>query len=531
MQKYTLDFAQTGLLPHLITDYILQNDSLKSFYQYPPTLNSFADVIEQRKKFPFHRNTLFSVIQKQYADVAAVNDLVKENISSLQNENTFTVTTGHQLCIFTGPLYVLYKIISTINLAKALKEKYPAYHFVPVYWMASEDHDFAEINHIHLFNKKIEWKNEAKGIAGGLPTETIADVIKELKEVLGTSENANKLEQLFEHSYLFNSSLADAMRALINDLFGKYGLVIVDGNEHALKNIFIPAMEEELLHQSSFEIVSATSSALEKLKYKPQVNPRNINLFFLEEGLRERIVPTADGNYEVINSDIKFTKEALLDVLHLQPEKFSPNVVLRPLYQETVLPNIAYVGGPGELSYWLQYKLLFDHHKIHFPSLILRNSVLILDANAQKKLNALGFDFKDLFRSYDDLVKEYISKNTENKIDFAEQALQIKNIFENLSQKTSPVDPTLVASIKAEQQKALNSIDVIDKKVTAAIKRKNETVLNQIKVITEKVFPEKTFQERYQNFIPYYIKYGEGFIDELIIQLKSMDNNLTILVE
>ncbi len=531
MQKYSLDFSETGLLNNLVIDYLQQKDALKSFYKYPPALDSFADVIEQRKKFPFHRHTLFSVVQQQYADVAIVNDLVKENISSLQSDNTFTVTTGHQLCIFTGPLYVLYKIISTINLAKALKEKYPAYHFVPVYWMASEDHDFGEINHIHLFNKKIEWKTEAKGMAGDLSTETIADVLKELKAVLGTSDNANKLEHLFENSYLFNSSLADAMRALTNDLFGKYGLVIVDGNEHELKNIFIPAMEEELLQQSSFEKVNATSAALEKLKYKPQVNPRNVNLFFLAEGLRERIVQTRDGNYEVINSDIKFTKEILLDLLHKQPEKFSPNVVLRPLYQETVLPNIAYVGGPGELSYWLQYKSLFDHHKVHYPSLILRNSVLILDANAQKKLNAFGFDFKDLFRSYDDLVKEYISKNTVNKIDFEEQALQIKNIFENLSEKTTAIDPTLIATIKAEQQKSLNSLDVIDKKVAAAIKRKNETVLNQIKIITEKVFPEKIFQERYQNFIPYCIKYGEGFIEELIVQLTSTDYQLTILVE
>ena len=433
MQKFSLDFAETGLLKNLITDYLQQKDSLKSFYQYTSTLDSFATIIEERKKFPLHRDTLVKVLHHQYAEVAIVDAMVKQNIDLLQKENTFTVTTGHQLCIFTGPLYVLYKIISTINLAKSLKEKYPTYHFVPVYWMASEDHDFEEINHVHLFNKKIEWKLDAKGTSGNLPTDTIVDVLKELKEIIGDTEQAKQLEHLFEKSYLFNSSLADAMRALVNELFGKYGLVIVDGDNHELKKTFIPVMEEELLKQTSFELVTATSTALENLKYKPQVNPRQLNLFFLEEEMRERIIKTPTEDYEVVNTDLKFTKEFIIDLLHTQPERFSPNVVLRPVYQETVLPNLAYVGGPGELSYWLQYKSLFNHHQVHYPALVLRSMALVLDAGSYKKMQSLGFSFKDLFKPYDELVKQFIAENTETKVDFATELQDLKKVFDTMA--------------------------------------------------------------------------------------------------
>jgi len=531
MQKFTLDFAETGLFNNLITDYIKQKETVKPFYKYAPTLESFAQIIEERKKFPFHRETIVSVLQQQYAEVTSVNDAVKQNIDSLKNETTFTVTTGHQLSLFTGPLYVLYKIISTINLAKTLKEKYTSYNFVPVYWMASEDHDFAEINHIHLFNKKIEWKLEAKGTSGELPTETIADVLKELKDTLGDTEAAKQLEHLFENAYLFNSSLAGAMRALINVLFGKYGLVIVDGNNQKLKKIFIPVMEEELLKQTSFEKVNATSTLLTALKYKPQVNPRNLNLFFIEEGLRERIVQAQDGDYEVVNTNLKFTKEFMVDLLHKQPEHFSPNVVLRPLYQETVLPNIAYVGGPGEISYWLQYKSLFDYHTIHYPALILRNNVLIMDAGSFKKMEGFKLTFADLFKPYDDLAKKYIAEQAGVQIDFADEIQQINNAFVTIAEKATLIEQTLTSSIKAEQQKTLNSIEAIDKKILAAIKRKHDTALNQIKALTEKVFPNKTFQERYQNFIPYYLKYDVGFINDLVVSLKSFDNNITVLIE
>ncbi len=531
MQKFSIDFKETGLLNNLITDYVNQSETAKPFYQYEPSLNTFEEVIAQRRKFPFHRATLVNSLHHQYEEVATVLQTVKDNINSLLDENTFTVTTGHQLCIFSGPLYMLYKIISTINLAKALKEKYPSNNFVPIYWMASEDHDFAEINHIHLFNKKLEWKADAKGAAGELSTENFAEVLKSLKEIIGESENANKLLHLFEQSYLFNANLSDAMRAFINELFGKYGIVIVDANNHDLKKLFIPIMEEELLKHSSFAMVNDTSAELERLKYKPQVNPRNINLFFLEEGVRERIVQNPDGNFEVVNSDLSFNKDFMINLLHTQPERFSPNVVLRPVYQEVVLPNLAYVGGPGELSYWMQYKSLFEHHQVHYPLLKLRSMVLILDANSYKKMHGFGLIFSDLFKSYDDLVKKFIAQNIETKTDFLKELEDLKNVFDSIEQKVTIIDQTLASSIKAEQQKALNSIDTIDKKVSAAIKRKHETALSQIKSITEKVFPDKVFQERYQNFIPYYLKYGDGFIDELIMQLQSYDQSITLFVE
>src|SRR5690606_31940934 len=168
---------------------------------------------------------------KQSESVKNTSEFSIKNIELLKSEKTFTVTTGHQLCLFTGPSYFIYKIISTINLAEELKKEFPVYDFVPVYWAASEDHDFEEINHFHLFGKKLEWKSEQSGAVGNFKTKKLETLLPALEEALGKSKNSDYLISLFKNAYLQHQNLADATRFIVNELFGEYGLVTIDGND------------------------------------------------------------------------------------------------------------------------------------------------------------------------------------------------------------------------------------------------------------------------------------------------------------
>lgn len=292
MKKSFLDFSKTGILSPLVSDYLKDVKSLSDYYIFRPEINSFEKAIEQKQKENINRKVLVEVLNGQYKNIFQnnfeFNVKVISNIELLNSENAFTVCTGHQLNIFTGPLYFLYKIITTINLSEELKKHYPQFNFIPVYWMASEDHDFEEINHIHLFGKKIEWKQDKKGASGRITTETIKSVLQELKAIIGESENSKKLLQLFEQSYLENKNLADAARYLVHNLFSKYGLVIIDGNDKKLKALFSEIMKDDMLNNTAFKKVNETISKFGS-HYKAQVNPREINLFYLQENARERI--------------------------------------------------------------------------------------------------------------------------------------------------------------------------------------------------------------------------------------------------
>jgi bacillithiol biosynthesis cysteine-adding enzyme BshC len=528
LKKEALDFNKTGILPPLIRDYIRKEPLLDSLYNYPSSFDSFEEAVTNRNKFPFYRNELTDALLKQNHLVINEYNYVHENILSFHNSNTYSVTTGHQLCIFTGPLYFIYKILSTVNLAESLNKKYPAFHFVPVYWMASEDHDFEEINHIFLYNKKLQWNYAASGAAGNLPVDSMAEILSALKEIMGESITSSELFKIFEEAYMFNNTLADATRFLVNKLFGKYGLVIIDGDDASLKKIFSPIIVEELVKQPSQALVNETSQYLSSHGYKPQVNPRPVNLFFLEDELRERVVISPEGKYEVLNTDLSFTAEMITDLAARNPEHFSPNVILRPLYEEYILPNLAYIGGPGELSYWLQYKKLFEYFNVHFPVLILRSSVLMIDSNSAGKMQQFDLKTEDLFIEMEDLLKKVFRKSDDQFI-LTEEEKELKSIFEKINRKAVLIDKTLDASVQAELQKMLNSLEVIAKKAAAAIKRKNETTVSQLKTLKEKVYPEGVFQERHLNFIPFYLKYGNTFIDLIKQSIVPFENSLVVL--
>jgi bacillithiol biosynthesis cysteine-adding enzyme BshC len=533
MDAACINYKDTGYFSQTVIDYLEDAPALHPFYSHRPDLKGFAEFLKT-KKVVADRQLLAGILTAQYER----NGLLSaphsqgpvENIKLLRAENTYTITTGHQLNIFAGPLYFIYKIVTAIKLSRQLKAEFPDKNFVPVYWMASEDHDFAEINYTNIGGKKVHWWYEAQGATGRIDPESMRQALNQYKGALGIERHANELAEIVEKAYAGFDKLADATRYLVNALFGQYGLVVIDADDHQFKQQFAPVMERDIIEQNSFKNISATNEKLAQLGVHVQVNPREINFFYLQDGLRERIT-FEDGQYQVLNTEIAFSEEDLKQEIHQYPERFSPNVVMRPLYQECILPNIAYIGGGAEVVYWLELKSNFGFYGIDFPILILRNSGLVIGQETAARIARMDIQPPQLFLPTDQLKNDWVKKHSEHTLNLGEEWRELTAIFEKLKLRAHKIDPTLTPSTEAVQARLKRAIDNLEKKLVKAEKTNYHTRLEQIEHIKADLFPHDSLQERSENFGLFYVKWGQVFIDELIRNFEPLDFKFTVLTE
>lgn len=526
MKIEKIPFEKTGRFTQIVIDYLKGDVQLEPYINYTPDLNSFDKAIADKANEEYDADLLYNTLLQQYTGVE-ISDKVKHNIESFKNKNTFSVVTAHQLNIFTGPLYVIYKTVSTIQLCAQLNEKYPDKHFVPMFWLGSEDHDIEEINHFQLFGKTYTWNAKQGGACGKYRPESLVEIIEELKAVLGDSENAKKLITIFTKAYLENDNLADATRVIMNSIFGQYGLVVVDGDAKGFKDACKDIIIDELFNHTSEKIVNAT---LQKFPYPAQATPREINLFYLGDNVRERIVFNNDKNvYSVLNTEITFTADALHEKIENEPECFSPNVILRPLCQQKVLPAVAFIGGGGELAYWLQLKALFENYHIVFPMLLLRDSYVLIDGNAEKKMIKFEYENSDIFKEENVLINTYVKVHSSAEVNLELQKSEIENIFEKIKIAAQHIDPSLEKTVLGERQSVINSLQKLESKLLKAEKAKMELELGQITALLSKLFPSDGLQERTDNFMQYYIKYGDKLIENLLLASGQPKPKFTLL--
>ena len=522
-----VSYQDSGYFSKLIVDYLDENPKLKSLYNHHPKIENFEkQITEKRANYNGeNRQIVVAELEKQYQNID-VSKATKQNISLLKDQKTFTIATGHQLNLFAGPLYFLYKICTTINLCKTLKIKYPENNFVPIFWMATEDHDFEEVNYFNFNNKKIRWNAQVSGAVGRVSTTSLRAVFEVFEKVLGVSENANYLKNLFKKTYLQHSNLSEATRFLVNELFKNEGLVILDADVKSLKKQMIPYFKSELLQQKSFQKVSETNSFLSE--YEIQVNPREINLFYLTDASRERII-FEDSKYKINNTKITFSESEILAELNENPERFSPNVILRPLYQEVILANLAYVGGGGELAYWLQLKSMFTAFEITFPMLFLRNSALLITEKQVQKQDKLNLSNADLFLKQNELVTKKTKELSDLKIDFLEQKLALKLQFEKLHVLASKTNKSFLGALKAQEKKQIDGLDNLEKRLLKAEKQNLSEKLERIVALQNELFPNHSLQERIANFSEFYEAFGDKVIEKILFQLKPFSNNFSII--
>lgn len=528
-----LPLEKTGYFSSLICDYVSADPKLEPLYNRFPNIEGFRkQIAEKGKSFSQeHREILCQSLLNQYQGIAASKSTLS-HIESLKEQQTFTVVTGHQLNLFTGPLYFLYKIISTINLAKQLKKEFPNQNFVPIYWMATEDHDFDEINYFNFKGLKFQWNKEAGGAVGHLPTDGLYKVFKTFANAIGGSSNAEELKRLFQESYLEHDTLTEATRYLANELFKEHGLVIVDGDDHDLKRLLIPYMKKDIFEQISLEAVTKTISEIEQLSsdYPVQVNPREINYFYLKDGIRERIIESK-GSFRVNDTDIIFSREKLMEEMDAFPERFSPNVIARPLYQEVILPNLCYIGGGGEIAYWLELKAAFGAMDVPFPIVLVRNSALLITQKQADKLSRMNISKQDLFLKQSSLINKKIREISNIDIDFGPQKLLLEDQFQGMYALAEKTDKSFLGAVKAQEVKQKKGLDNLEKRLLKAQKRKLKDHVVRMTELQNELFPRKSLQERQLNFSEFYLEYGKELIPMLFKVLEPLELCFTVITK
>jgi bacillithiol biosynthesis cysteine-adding enzyme BshC len=528
MNKMRLDQELLGHLPDLAIHVLKSDPALEGFYrpfsEYPST--SFLE--EKKQHFTTEkRETLLRVMREQYDGF----DNPPIGINELTDENCFTITTGHQLNLFTGPLFSWYKIIDIIKIAQSWNQNKDSFRFVPVFWMASEDHDLAEINHFYSKGQQVHWSSDKKGAVGRMPTQGLDKVLQAWSTHLGKSAEADQLKKWFKEAYLGHESLADATRYLLHQLFGKHGLIVLDADHPELKQMFIPVMMEELKSQTVFKNTKKTHTALQKVLHKsfaPQVTPRPINLFYLQTDSRQRI-DLKNDDYFLIDSGQKFTKEEILRSVRNQPQCFSPNALMRPLYQETILPNVAYVGGGSELAYWLQLKDSFATFGLMMPMLKLRSSLLLKSQKQDKKLHLLGLKDQNLFLDPNALINLRVRQISNIDIDLSYLKKQLEEQFKNLYDLTHQTDASFLGAVAAQEKKQKKGIDRLEQRLLKAQRRKLVDQIQRVTDLQRELFPMGQLQERFCNFSDFYLVYGDALLPMLMESLDPFDKSFLSL--
>ncbi|WP_417427724.1 bacillithiol biosynthesis cysteine-adding enzyme BshC [Halpernia sp.] len=524
-RKLSLSFTEITSIPQLIKDFL--NEKFPKFKEDVFSLENFKIKIENKAKnfSAENRKNLCTVLENQLGNLN-LTDLQKTNLTLLKEENTFTVTTGHQLNLFSGPVFFVYKILQTIKTAAFLKQNFTKNNFVPVFWMATEDHDFEEINHFKTKHNYFEIKGKSGGVVGKIEIEDLA-FISAFEEEFKDDIFGTELILLLKKAYKKGETLTTATRYFVNQLFSKYGLIMIDGDDHLLKSEMKSIFSAELLEQTLYNSTKNTVQKLTDLYGKVQVNPREINLFYLTE-TRNRI--EFDGeNFNIVDTDLKFTKEEILSELENYPEKFSPNAVLRPVYQEYILPNIAYIGGNAEVMYWLELKELFKKIDLAFPILIPRNSMLWLPEKVFSKLEKLDLDITDYFNNFDLLVQEKLLNKNEILDEIKNSEETLKKQFQTLKEEAEKTDVTFYNLVEAEETRQLKSFNKMKKRLLRAEKIKNSELLNRMENLFLDIHPGKTWQERVFNFSVFYSELGKEFIEKSYAEMNVENSELIIL--
>ena len=520
----TIPFLNIESIPTLIKDFLTQK--IAGFEEDVFNVENIKNQFEEKENSfsQSRREVLFQVLREQHS-VSELSENQKSNLSFIKDKNAFTVTTGHQLNLFSGPVFFIYKILQTIKLANYLNENFPDKKVIPLFWMASEDHDFEEINHFKTENNYYEIKAKSGGAVGKIKVDDqyfITEFEKEFQDsVFGT-----ELILLLKKAYKKENTLSAATRILVQELFADYGLLIIDGDHKALKTEIKAVFKEELLHQKLFNTTKETVSNLKKTYGKVQVNPRDINLFYLSK-TRDRIELRNDL-YKIVDSDISFSHKEIIEELENHPEKFSPNALMRPVYQETILPNLAYIGGNAEIMYWLELKNYFAEIDLPFPVLIPRNSILLVSEKTLAKTKKLDLEIEDFFKNFAEITKNAILENNEILALLNENELLLEKHFDEIAKSAEYTDKSFANLVQAEKTRQIKSFSRMKKRLLHAEKIKQNEKLERLENLFLKIHPGKNWQERTYNYSVFYSDYGKEWLQNCYEAIDVQNSELII---
>lgn len=528
-----INFSDIPGHQNLFLDYLYEFENVSDFYvndfrNKENFIKIFKNIAESRKIQP---SVIESIIKKQYSQLIP-SELTQKNIKKLSDRKTLAVVTGQQLGILGGPLYTFYKIITTIKLSRFLAERYDDYYFVPVFWLEGDDHDFNEVRAVKLidegnsivsigYKEEIE-EDEAKQSVGLIKfDESLNEFFNQLDKYLKETEFKEQLLATIKSFYKTDFTFKQAFTNLIFNYFDQYGLVIFDPQDDEVKNLLKPIFRKEItdfrIHTEKLVHVSAT---LEEL-YHAQVKVKPVNLFLRVDDGRHLIEPV-ENEFRLRRKRKSFTQEQLLELLENEPEKFSPNVLLRPICQDYLLPTVFYVGGPSEIAYFAQIKPLYEFYNIPSPVIYPRSSVTILENAIANSLEKYSITINDIFMDVEGTKKKIINSVEENSVDdlFAEMTTQVEEAFDQLKEKLFDLDKTIADSSNRYRDKIFSTINELKSKAEKAQQKKYEVTLRQIDRAAVNLFPNSNLQEREINFVYFANKYGDQFLKKIFDELQ-----------
>lgn len=527
MQISRIPFAEVPQFSRRDVAYATGHSDFAPFIKYPVTADAFADVMRDKAEDKTNRQLLVDELLAQYEGIKDA-DTARTQVQSLLSGDAFTVITAHQPSLFTGPLYFIHKICSTINLSRQLNEKYPGKHIVPVFIVGGEDHDFDEINHARVNGQMITWEQETGGSVSALATDSLKPALDQLQQLIGSEFSPNDVYRRLRLAYSKNKTYGAATVAFVHDLFKHTELVVANPSRPAFKQAFLPYMEREIFEQVSQPLVEKAQAEITAAGYGGQAHAREINLFYLQPGRRDRIV-YEDGHYGVLDTSLLFTEAEFRAHLREFPERFSPNVVMRPIFQELIFPNLAYIGGGGEIAYWLERKEQFAAFGLNFPMLIRRNSALWIDKKSGRKLEKLGVDLRELMIDPNVTIRNYVAKHTENELSLAPELESLADLFNTMALKARAIDPTLEAAALAEHTRQQKIVAQFESRLRRIEKTKFEGAMSDIKELSARFFPGGGLQERTDNFLSVYLEEGEEMFEVLIGALDPLEEGMVVV--
>jgi bacillithiol biosynthesis cysteine-adding enzyme BshC len=482
----------------------------------------------------FDRNALIDILKTQNVSFGG-NEHTAENIEKLKRGNTFAIVTGQQVGLYTGNLYTILKAASAVKLAANLKERFTDYDFVPVFWMESEDHDFEEANHVNIINRNNELvrigypelkPEEGEAARNAKPVGSIVfdGVIDELNEQLRLNlietDFKNKLIEGIRGFYKSGNDFRHAFAQFMNSLFRGSGIVFIDPSEKEVKRLLSPIFERELTTSPKLcEAIIDTSAELEK-EYDLQVKPKVINLFYIHNGNRYLIEPRENNRFALKNSKRRFEQEEMMQCLNESPWNFSPNVVLRPICQDYLLPTVAYVAGPAEISYFAQLKPAYEHYDTTMPVIYPRASVTFLEGRVTRFMKNFAVDFTEIFH-HKILMGKVVEKLSEIKIDdeISKAQEDFSKTFHDLRGMISKIDRTLLGTLDNVREKLNTGLEILKDKLINAQAGKSDAAMKQIEKVTNNLYPHKNLQEREINVSYFLNKYDETLVEKLFNEM------------
>lgn len=537
-----LTFQDLKETTNLFRDFIYNFEKVDSFYSGNfRKIESFEKCRANLSKRKYFRNEIASILERQNSEWGASSQTLK-NISYLKDDQTGVVFTGQQVGILGGPLFTIFKAISCIKLSGWLSEKLKI-KVIPLFWLAADDHDFLEVNHVYLLNPqsqvtKIEYKPatdwNGKPMAKVVLDDSIHDFLKAVDASLAETKYKKEILGKFRQFYAPNQSLAVAFAKWLTFLVGKYGLVPVNPSDIEFKKLAAPIFEKEIEQNGTLEnIFRETNTKLEQNNYHQQIKKKEGYLnIFVDNGQRSTVRKESDF-FVVEASREKYSSDRLRELLNLKPNLFSPNVVLRPVVQSFLFPTLAYIGGPSEVAYFAQLKELYKALEVSMPVIYPRAALTLLEGKTLGIMEKYKLDIKNLLtKDIESVVNQVMEKSLppDWEKNFTRTQAEIKLKFEELEQDVIRLEPTLKETFITTKGKIDFELNKLKEKYFQAYKRKNKTVREQLYKVKNHLYPENDLQERKFNMVYFLNKYGLNLIELLYKNIKVDDFEPKILI-